>query len=198
MRVYCLIMMLCVLTGCASSVSSTKFYLLSALPATDKPAAESDTAVEINILPLPQYLDRPQIVFRSNENRIALAEFDQWGGNLGKNIARTMSQNLTMLLHSPYVTTAPQRLARQPQFRVDVEVLQFERDAQQRVVLDLRWSITDERVSPPRMTTVNKLVRSHAVVEHGGFDATVAAMSGLLGDVTRDIAEDIQHRLNAA
>jgi len=193
-----LIVMLCFLTGCAGSASSTRFYLLSALPTPDKPVAMTDTAVEVNILPLPQYLDRPQMVFLSNENRMELAEFDQWGGNLGKNIARTVSQNLMMLLHSPYITTTPQQLGRQPQFQVDMEVVQFERDAQQRVVLDVRWSISDERVSPPLLNTVNSMLRSPPVSEHGDFDATVAAMSRLLGDVSRHIADEIQRRLKSS
>jgi len=189
------IIMLCLLTGCASSVSSTKFYLLSALPAPDKPAAMTDTAVAINILALPQYLDRPQIVFRSNENRMELAEFDQWGGNLRKNIARTVSRNLMILLRSPYITTVPQLPGRMPQFRVDMEIVQFERDAQQCVVLDVRWSVSDARVKPPLLTTVNSSLRSSPVSERDDFDATVAAMSRLLGDVSRRIADDIQRRL---
>ncbi|MDQ6979102.1 MAG: PqiC family protein [Mariprofundaceae bacterium] len=189
------VMMLCLFMGCASSVSSTKFYLLSALPATDQVKAMSDTAVEINVLALPQYLDRPQIVFRSNENRMKMAEFDQWGGNLRKNIMRTVSQNLMTLLHSPYITTIPQLPRLRTEFRVDIEIVQFERDAQQRVILNAHWSVSDKRVNPPKTITISNVLRSPPVLEQGNFDATVAAMSRLLEDLSHRIAANIQHRM---
>ena len=56
-----------------------------------------DVAVVVASVRLPQYLERPQIVTRSGDNRLQLAEFDQWGGNLYQDMTRVLAQNLARL-----------------------------------------------------------------------------------------------------
>jgi uncharacterized lipoprotein YmbA len=77
---------------------------------------------------LPNYLDRPQIVTREASHRLHIAEFDHWGGDLREDMTRVLAQNLGRVLDSKHVFTAPVGIAVQPDYRLEVEVLRFERE----------------------------------------------------------------------
>ena len=68
---------------------------------------------------LPEYLERPQLVTRSGDNRLQLEEFHQWGGNLGKDLTRVMAENLSLLLGSDAVVAAPHTQRTRPDYRVE-------------------------------------------------------------------------------
>ncbi len=79
------------MSGCiGTSAPVTRFYVLNPLEAgagtVGDDGRKAALSVEVAALRLPQYLERPQIVTRSAENRLELAEFHQWGGNLRKNL----------------------------------------------------------------------------------------------------------------
>ena len=85
-----------ILPGClgANPPTPTRFYLLD--PVSHGAVLETggrQICVELRSLDLPQYLEKPQIVTRTAANRLELAEYHQWGGNLRKNIIRVMKQN---------------------------------------------------------------------------------------------------------
>ncbi len=94
--------LLITLGGCAGTPNS-RFYLLE--PLTGAPGPEGtvplDRAISIGLGPvtLPEYLDRPQIVTRTDRNTVLLAEFDRWAEPLSGNVSRTLAENLTYLLH---------------------------------------------------------------------------------------------------
>ena len=52
--------------------------------------------IVIGIRPIdfPKYLDRQQIVSRTNGHRLKLAEFDRWAEPLGWSFARALAENV--------------------------------------------------------------------------------------------------------
>ncbi len=90
---------------------------------------------------LPQYLERPQLVTRSGESQLQFQEFHQWGGNLAKDLTRVLTENLSQLLRSDSVVSAPHTLRVRPDFRVEVEVLRFERAGDARVHLTAKANL---------------------------------------------------------
>ena len=117
-------------TGCVTGEEvSTRFWLLSPLPASTvalEAPREPALALDIAALRLPQYLQRPQLVTRSTDNEVVLAEYEQWGGNLAKNMMRVLAQNLSRLLSTPEITLFSRRPARTSDLRIEIDVLQFE------------------------------------------------------------------------
>ncbi|MCP4044155.1 MAG: hypothetical protein GY731_19745, partial [Gammaproteobacteria bacterium] len=116
MRIICLIMVLVagLLSGCITTdTPNTRFYVLNPLePDAGQvvgDGAKGTLAVEVASLRLPQYLERPQIVTRSGKNRLELAEYHQWGGNIRKNMVRVMAKNLSQILATPNIAISPHR-----------------------------------------------------------------------------------------
>lgn len=178
------------LTGCLPSRNNlTQFYILTPASGNEQPLQTSTKklSVEITDLRLPQYLDRPQIVTRSTANRIELAEFHQWGGNLRKNLARAMFLNLSKLLNTPDITIAPNHPKKVPDYQVEVEVMQFERGADNLISLSAQWRLIrgeDEKILMTEMTQIY----SQEGVTVKDIPQTVSSMSALWGDLNKTIA----------
>ena len=186
---------LALLTGCATGESTaTRFYVLDALPGDSQALSEArrepPIAVDIAALRLPQYLERPQIVTRSARNELALAEYHQWGGNLAKNVTRVLARNLALLLGTSEVTVFSRRPPAPADVRVEVDVMQFERGPDRRVLLAAQWRLRAGADGAPRLARISELV-SEPLDAAAGMDATVAAMSALLGELSRVIARAV-------
>src|SRR5262245_59454821 len=101
------VVLLSLAVGSCGNTQPTRFYVLRAI--ADQPAAVPAKGIAIGIGPitLPQYLNRPQIVTRVSGNQLAVAEFDQWGGDLNDNVTRALATNLSSLLETDRVFLFP-------------------------------------------------------------------------------------------
>jgi uncharacterized lipoprotein YmbA len=189
----CLLILIALLGGACSSVN-TRFYLLNPVR-NGEPASASEQAivVEISRLQLPQYLERPQIVSRRSDNRLVLAEFSQWAGNLRKNMMRVMAENLSRQLATPMIAIAPDHAVSAPDARIELEIMQFERLASGKVSLIARWRLFDKDDKLFRTHTSRLL--SEPLAAAADYDATVSTMSELLGELSRNIATAILNQL---
>jgi uncharacterized lipoprotein YmbA len=190
--------------GCTNT-PPTRFYVLSTID--DQAAAEPGKGIALGIGPvaLPQYLNRPQIVTRIGGNQLAVAEFDQWGGDLNDSITRTLAANLSSLLQTDRVSLYPWSDEAPIDRQVTIDVANFEQDADGSSLLAASWSIIDARNGKVR------LMRRSTYRDPGGaaqpgitgdsgasqsgdtrpYDAIVAAMSRNLEALSRDIANAI-------
>lgn len=184
------LLLLALVAGCAGSAKDTRLYVLGPVAAT-APAA-GGPAVVVAAVRLPQYLDRSQIVTRSGDNRLELAEFDLWGGNLRQDLARVLAENLSRLLGSERVVAAPHSLSAPAAFRVEVEVLAFERGPDGRVRLAAKWWLTRGTDAAPLAGTQAAELLGAPLGEAAGFDAVVASMSQVYAEFARGIAQAIR------
>ena len=184
---------LVLLWGCAST-PATRFYVLAAVAEIppDRPnhAARPVTLV-IRDVRLPQYLDRPQIVTRSSGNRLQIAEFEHWGGNLREGMTLALAENLGRLLESDRVIAAPYSMPLQPDYRVEVEVLRFEREAEGRVRLSARWWLT-RGSDAATLASPEASFLGAPLGEAASYEALVASMSAVYGELSQAIAASVR------
>ncbi len=179
------------LAGCAGSSGGTRFYVLEPVTA-GAAAARSDAAVVVAGVRLPQYLERSQIVTRSGDNRLEFAEFDRWGGNLRQDMTRVLAGNLSRLLGSDRVVAAPHSLGAQNATRVEVEVLAFERGPDGRVRLAANWWLTRGADAAPLAGTKAVELFGAPLADGAAYDAVVASMGQVYGELARAIAQAIR------
>ena len=181
------------LAACAGSGGDgTRLYVLSATAVPAPAAASAAPAVVVATVRLPQYLDRPQLVTRGSGHRLQIAEFDQWAGDLREDLTRTLADNLGRQLGSPRVVAAPHSLKAPAAFRVEVEVLGFERLADGRVRLAARWWLTRGAEAAPIEGTRTAELFGAPLGEKAPADAIVASMSQVYGEFARGVAEAIR------
>ena len=183
---------LTVLTGCLGGSSPpVKYYVLSPAASEQPSTSDSDLAIEIATIHLPQYLDRPHLVTRSGDNRLKILQSHQWGGNLRKDMMRTLAINLSQLLDTSNVSIAPHRASSPGSYRVVIEILRFEKDIDEHVKLTAQWKITrgiDRKILATQITTLN----SDQPAEKDNYDDVVAMMSAQFGQLATSIATTIQ------
>jgi uncharacterized lipoprotein YmbA len=182
--------------GCASS-RAARFYTLNSFGTSGEHprdvASERGTAVAIGPVAIPDYLHRPQIITRSGEREIDLAEFERWAGSLEQDISRVLAENLSALLSGDHVTVLRLRDVHPfpVKYRVGVDVMRFEGSIGGSVTLAARWSVHREEDGNV-LSARESIVREP--VEGPDYDALVAAMSRALATLSREIAGAIPGR----
>ena len=170
--------------GCTSSPA--RFYTLGATAAPVGVA--SKLSVAVGPVSVPAAVDRPQIVVSAGANQVALDDFNRWASPLQDNVARVIAENLAALLGTPRVTLFPQTLNADVDYRVQVEIRNFESAPGKSASLDAVWTV--RRVKDGRTETGRTSARQN--VEGSGFDALAAAHSRALERLSADIADAIR------
>lgn len=170
--------------GCASPPAS--YWTLE--PAAARSAgAPIEGAVIVGPVSVPASVDRPEIVVRLAENQVRVDEMNRWIAPLGDAIARSVSTNLSALLGSPDVATAP--LANfQPAYRVTIDVQRFDSTPGDAAALDAVWVVRRAAGGPSQSgrTTVREAVLGD------GYGPLAAAHSRALATLSEDVAAAIR------
>lgn len=183
-------------SGCASA-PPVRFYVVTPLAGPAPAARAPGPGVVVAAVRLPEYLERPQLVTRRGDNQLQLEELHQWGGNLARDLTRVMAENLALLLGSDAVVAAPHTLRIRPDFRVEIEVLRFERAGDGRVHLAAKWWL-QRGADGSILASATTALASEPLAEPAGAESTVAAMSGVYGELSRVIAQAVAQQGKAA
>jgi uncharacterized protein len=171
------------LGGClGGKVEATRFYILTPTPAgAQVEAAPAGLAAEVAAVDLPEHLDRPQIVIRASPHRLEMSDGHQWGGQLRKDIARVLGENLT---HRAAILAEPAR--------VELRVLRFERMPDGRVTLATHWTLA---LGAERRPTASRLTELHGpTVAEDDYEGIARTMSALLDELAQVIAAALPTR----
>ena len=181
------------LAACGTSTPS-RFYVLTPLAAGKPTHAPDGLAIGVGPVVIPQYLDRPQVVTRTSDNRLDVGETDQWGGRLNDNVTRVLAENLSGLLKTDRISIYPWTDATAVGLQVTADIVEFERNAAGPVTLSAFWNITDVANAKILMTKRSTIVKNIDPAAKGAdaYDATVAAMSDALVTISQEIAGAIK------
>ena len=136
-----------VISGCVATNPSqpAKFYQLSALskPIEGAKAQSGEGCFAIGVGPveIAEYLNRSQIVLRTNEIELTLDEFNKWAEPLEDTLTRVLAENLANLLCTDPIAIYPSRGYITLDYKVEVEVLRLDGDLGKDIKLITRWAI---------------------------------------------------------
>jgi len=188
-----LIPFILMLNSCGTTPPS-QFYMLEPMPENEAIQASADKYNEVHIgigpIQFAEYLDRTQIVTRTDGTQIKLAETHRWAEPLQNNFARTLAQNLSMLINTGKVSLYPSRNWSEVDYQVLVNVWQFDASRQGEVSLVANWSIRGKGGSD--FLTMKKSVFSANVEPAASYADIVRALSGTVEMLSREIAEAIR------
>ena len=181
--------------GCGRSQPS-RFYTLTSQKSSNatfgSAPAYQGAIVAIGPVTIPRYLDRPQMVTRSDRNEVRFAETERWAGSLAEDVSRVLIENLSMLLAGDNVVVLrwdQAVLSSVPtKFRVGVEVLRFEGAVGGTVDFRARYTIHD--MDGKALSVKESTVQERA--SGPDYDALAAAMSRTLASASREIADVVR------
>lgn len=148
-------------------------------------APDQDISVGLGPITFPDYLDRPQIVTRTQQNRVLVAEFDRWAGPLSGNVSRVLAEDLTLLLNTDNVVQYPWPASFEVTYQVMIDCYRFDGVLGDKALLEVQWSVVGKKGRK-----VLLLKRSAFAEPIGGasYEALVAAQSRALGNLSREMA----------
>lgn len=179
---------LTLLLGCASS-QPTSFYTLSSQTLGNAAVERSTVRLGVGPIALPAYLDRPQMVTRRGQHRMAVADFDQWAEPLETSVQRVVIDNLSTTLGTDDIVKLPIRRDLSLDHQVEIDIGRFDADETGLVILDARWTIFDGRGD--RLQESGRSVIERRAAVPGNYAAIAAAMSLCLGGMSEDIARSL-------
>lgn len=175
------------LAACASA--DPTYYTLQPAPGT--PHAGPHLSIEIRRPGLAGYLDRSDVVLKSADYRLNVNSQIRWAEPLGDMIGRILAQDLSQRLPDSSVFTESGSISADPSLRVEVDILDFDTDGAGNVVLNAE-------VAVERGTTHSPLATRHVALTAQpagpGAGELAASLSGLLGQLSDQVAEDIGRR----
>lgn len=183
------------LVGCsplAPRSDPTQFFVLTSL--AERGASESHVAMVglslgLGPITIPAYLARAQIVTRVGENRVEYSEYHRWAVSLEEGFLRAVSENLSVLLTTDQIVDYPWYRSTPVDYAVEIDVLRFERVPAGHAEFASRWTIRDGdsgRALEARESMIQEPADSMQI------EASVAALSRALAELSRDIAAAIR------
>ena len=173
----------------------SRFFMLTPLPQSEQSRPDTDkvNSLFLGIGPIrfPAYLDRDQIVTRAGQNRFDVSENDRWAEPLEENFTRVLSQNLGMHLGGARIIRYPWQTGQRPTCQIEMEVLRFEPNTGQEVELLAGWTLIDVSNKTALVSRESRIARRTGAKS---MEASVAALSETLGDLSREIADTILAR----
>lgn len=180
------------LAACMTTPSQpAQFYLLSpdpGEPVSGRSAAASPLSIGLGPVTLPEVYDRPQIITRSDTHRIQLAEYDRWGGDLNKELSRTLARNLMGRLNTDSVALYPWPGRYKPDFQISMQFFRLDGQLDRAAVLEGVWRLLDGNRG------CELAVRRFTIEEPAdatGYPGLVAAISRGVARLSQQIAEQV-------
>jgi uncharacterized lipoprotein YmbA len=177
------------LAGCAGTPETRYFALGNAEVAA--PARPSKLMLAVGPVDLPRYLDRPQIVSRQGDNRLAVDEFNRWGGSLEEEIVRVLGDHLGRRLGSQRVYSYPSRIAAETDYRLALDIRAFDGPIAGEVRLDVTWTLIADRSGEILMVRQGVYRASAAGPGYGPYVSAMSEALGGLGDEVAAVLGDL-------
>ena len=174
------------LSGCVAT-SNVEFYVLEPISQTAPPKIEAVTQKTIGIGPVtvPELLDRSQMITRSSDHTVNIAESQQWASSLQDNLLQTLTRNLSSLQSNNIVRPYPWSVHGKVDLQVIVDFIRFDTSPGKSANLEANWTIKNE-------STHAVLKSGHSVINRAISDSTypgtVHALSKILGEFSQELS----------
>ena len=169
----------------------TEYYVLTATARADSTTpvqySTSHLAIGLGPVKLPDYLSHSEVVTRAASNRLELSPTDRWAEPLDESFRRVLARNLATLLGTDQVMPFPWDLSVSLDYKIEVTVEHFERDASGGTQLAATWIIRDGHDNRVLLTGKANFVESAS----GGMEGAAAALSVDLSDLSKQLADAI-------
>ncbi len=188
-----LLSIMLLLNSCSTTPPS-KFYTLEAMSGSEttqiKPDRQNNLHIGVGPVQFAEYLQRSQIVTRTNDAEVNLAETHRWAEPLQNNFGRILAENLSILVGTDKISLHPSRNWSDIDYQVVVNVWQFDASKQGEAILVANWSIRGKGGS--ELLTMKKSAFSAKLESTTSYTDVVRALSKTVEMLSGEIATAIQ------
>lgn len=165
-----------------------EFYTLT--PEGPAPSG-GGTGIGVGPVILAEYVDRTNLVVQTTPNKMEVAEFHLWAGDLDDSIERVLSVNLGRRLDTGNIRTYPWLRDSEIDYQVTMDIREFVAGADGYAHIDANWRVYS---LPGRRLVASRTFTDKEPIATEDFESMVVAQSKLLGRLSEDIAKGIRGR----
>ncbi len=178
------------LAGCSASSPQVTYYsLLGREAATTVDNRNDQLVLSVGPVTIPDILKKSQIATGGTEGRYHLSEYHRWAGNVDREVARALAEQLAGRLGTEQVIIFPGDERREPNLQITVEVLAMDGDLGREAKLTVRWTLVDPQGTRAPITRRSQFNEQPA---GNGYDAWVTAQQHNIARLGEEIAAVIK------
>ena len=178
------------LSSCSlgGKTNPSRFYMLDPIISTVTYSDLSNLSLGIGPFSFPGYVDRPQIVTKTENAEIIVAEYDRWAEPVDDMFLRTLSSNLKALTGSAYIASHPWPRQVKFDYQVKAKIINFENNTAGDALLIIHWAIYE-----PDDDAVMKSFHSKftAKASNTSFPAKITALNETIAQLANEIIKEI-------
>ena len=184
------------LTACVGGpTKKPNFYTLVSEAGVTQPTIaveqQVNPALAVGPVLLPEHLQRPQIVTRSENSQLQIAEFERWAGSLKSQIETLLVMNLSAELKELTVTGYRESYA-DPVYRVTVEVAELLGRLGGTLEFAVNWVLIDSSGKEETRNLFSSQIQ--IPVEGSDYGALVAAHQQAIKTLSQQIAAAVRQQ----
>jgi uncharacterized lipoprotein YmbA len=149
----------------------------------------SNLRMRVGPIIIPGYIDRPQIVTKTESAELKLAEFDRWAEPMEGMFTRALAQNIKTISGSHLIHSYPWPSNIEFDYRISANVVKFENNTNGDALLAVHWQLINSNDH-----TILKNVHSEfsASAKDTSYTARVAALNDTLAQFAEEIVNHIE------
>jgi hypothetical protein len=180
-RLTLLPVMVILVVACASS-PRVSYYSLC-IPAKQPVTTPTSTqAISVGPVILPDVLKQSQIATGGHDGRFQLAEYHRWSGEVDRDVARAIAEQLAARLGTQQVAIFPWDQQLDAAVRVQVDILFMGGELGKDATLQVRWTLVDAKSKATVATRYSALQETLASAGHAAWVAAQQRNVAKLGD----------------
>ena len=181
-----IVVSLSVFIGCSigGKSSPSHFYMLG--PQIENTNNQNINEISMGVGPIviPGYIDRPQIVTKTETAELHLSEFDRWAEPMGSMFTRTLAHNIKILTGSHQIHSHPWPPRSEFQYQITANVMNFENNENGDALLIVHWKLINKNEDSEIQTILSEY---RASANNSGYAARVAALNDTLAQFAQEI-----------
>ena len=168
--------------------SPSYFYVLDPKTEIDHKEHLNDIRMGVGPIVIPGYIDRPQIVTKTESAELQLAEFNRWAEPMDAMFMRTLVENIKAITSSHLIHSYPWSPNLEFDYRIHAKVIKFENNANGDALLAVHWQLintSDQSIAKDIHSEFN------ASAKDTSYPARVTALNDTLAQFAQEIVNHI-------
>lgn len=187
LKLFLIVLATALISACSvgGKTRPSQFYVLDATIEQPLGGSMEDLRLGVGPIAIPGYVDRPQMVTKTDTAEIRIDEYARWAEPLEEMFTRTLSENIRALTNSQQIHSHPWTKLVEYDHRIGAKVIKFENDSQGNALLVVHWGLVHQTDSREVANITYSEYR--ATAKGSDFSSRVDALNDTLAQFAREI-----------
>lgn len=173
-----------------SKTKPSQYYVLDARVKESSSEKLSNLVLAVGPISIPGYIDRPQIVTKTDTPELQIEEYARWAEPMDRMFTRALTQNIQILTNSQQIHSHPWSNKTELKYRLSAKVIKLENNINGDALLVVHWRLVD---TANTADIVVKHTAYKALTSGEDFSDRINALNNTIALFANDIVETLNN-----